>query len=287
MALFDRLDNQMSTWNRNSLISLFNTEDATAIELPDEFHDVIAFSLNLCDMTGGAFDITVKPLLDLWGFSAGKSFTGNPPAPELITVAQQKCGWKKLSIDHSSKYWLRKSHVDVQVELSATAKGYAVDLASELLYKKGYTNSLFEIGGEFCAKGVNPQGRPWRLGIKTPGLETSSSSLQGAVNVKNKGMATSGDYRNYFESGTNIYSHVIDPRTGYPASHGVASATVIAPSCMQADGLATSLMVLGVDDGLALINSLENTEAMIITRNGKSHYEHFFSSGFQSLMQAD
>jgi thiamine biosynthesis lipoprotein len=186
-------------------------------------------------------------------------------------------GFNKLSVTDST---LTKTIPDLVLDLSAIAKGYGVDAVHRLLKSQGINNILVEIGGEVRCSGLNADGNPWRIGIDTPqfGIEPGTN-LHSVIDVYDQALATSGDYRNYITINNRIYSHIIDPRTGFPPDNSVASVTVLASNCTDADALATAVMIMGVESGLKLIEALPDTEVMIITRLDENEYWMISSAG--------
>jgi thiamine biosynthesis lipoprotein len=255
-AELDRVVAQMSTWEPGSDISRFNRAPAgTAQVLPDGFFQVLDTALRLAKGTGGAFDPTVGPLVNLWGFGPDGSRDA-PPGPDAITALRARTGWHRLSLDQAAHTAIQPG--GMQVDLSSIAKGFAVDRVAAYLVDSGIHAFLVEVGGELRARGRKPDGTPWRIAIEspragdgdTPAAETVPAA-QIVVALDDLSVATSGDYRHYFERDGRRYSHTIDPRTGYPVAHGLASVTVLHEDCMQADALATAMTVLGPDDGYA------------------------------------
>ncbi|MFH1852011.1 MAG: FAD:protein FMN transferase [Candidatus Neomarinimicrobiota bacterium] len=280
-SLLATVNSQMSTWDPNSEISRFNRLTTDELfPISDEFDRVIDQSLAIAKLTDGAFDITVGPLIDLWGFGAGaKRGKTDPPRQEEIVATLDRIGYRKIGIRHQS---LVKLNPNIHLDLSAIAKGYGVDAVSDWLAARGFVNYLVEIGGEVYCRGLNLYSAPWQIGIDTPNLDAfPGERLQAIADLSDMGMATSGDYRNYFLYEGKLYSHIIDPRTGYPVETSVASATVVAPRCMDADGYATSLLVLGEHQGLALIESLAGVEALLIIREGENRFRTVKSSGMR------
>jgi len=251
-ALESRLDDinrQMSTYDPESEISRFNrTQSGEKTPLSDDFIQVLNLSRKFHQWTDGAFEPTLLPLVRLWGF--GPDFkAGNLPPEAAIQAAQQRIGFDAVQWDDAA---LSKSRDGVQLDVSAIAKGYAVDALTELLKDAGYAHFLVEIGGEIRAQGQRADGRLWRVAVQQP---DSAQVPERIITLNNQAIATSGDYRNYFVADGQRYAHVIDPRSGYPPHNGVASVSVVANDCASADALATGLMVLGVQEGLKLAES--------------------------------
>jgi thiamine biosynthesis lipoprotein len=242
----DSIERVFSTWNPDSAISRFNESKSTeTIPVTLPLAQVLASALDLSRQTEGAFDPTMGPLIDLWGFGHEGKRT-EPPTPDEISSALSKCGADKLTVTLNPPT-LRKAIPDLEVNPSAIVEGYAADQLGHLLKSSGYEGWLLEIGGEILADGLSPDGRPWRVGIQTPGaaLNDSFSDLP----LSNQALATSGTYRQRFEHGGRIYSHLINPKTGWPIETKLVSVSVLSPSCMKADAFATALMVLGRQRG--------------------------------------
>jgi thiamine biosynthesis lipoprotein len=278
------VNRQMSTYDPGSEISRFNKfEDTTAFEVSTEFVNVVNKALLVYESSDKSFDITVAPLVNLWGFGAeGHRIT--PPTKKEIGSILKNIGSAHLRSENNNK--LKKNIPGLQLDLSAIAKGYGVDVVAKVLNNMQLNNFMIEIGGEVYAQGEKAGGDLWKIGIDTPTLASlPGQNLQAILALKNIAIATSGDYRNYFEYDNKIYSHTIDPKTGFPVSHNLASATVVAQNCMEADALATALMVMGKEKGIHYIESIKNVEAFFIIRKDKETYETFQSSGFDKYLQ--
>lgn len=242
----ESLDNTFTTYKKTSELMVFNQAEVKQPKIiSDDMQRVMKLASELYVLTDGAFDPTVGQLVDLWGF--GPKYTGEQiPKPEEINQYLSSIGLSHLSLDQNAKTATRNT--DIQLDFSAIAKGYAVDAVAELLASTGIKNYLVEVGGELRASGEKQNGDPWRIAIEKPSL--SQSGIQQVVDLKNVAVATSGDYRNYFEKNGKRYSHTIDPRSGYPVDHKLASVTVIAATAAKADALATAMMVLGPEQTL-------------------------------------
>ena len=237
----------MSTYISDSSLSRFNAAAIdTWIPVEQELLDVVDAAIDLSRTTEGAYDITVGPLVNLWGFGAPGNRSGKQPEATEIRKALQRVGYSMLET-RMQPSMLRK-HGNVYVDLSSIAKGYGVDRIAELLTKKECANYLVDIGGEVRTLGFSPRSRSWRIGLEVPEAE-SFGAINRIIELPDVAVATSGDYRNFVEWDGITYSHIIDPRTGYPVSHSLASVTVIHSSTMQADAIATLLTVLGPDAG--------------------------------------
>lgn len=242
----DRVVTQMSTWESDSDISRLNRAAAGWHTIPASFFHVLDYALSLAQETHGAYDPTVAPLVDVWGFGA-ENRSHLPPSDQEIAQARALVGWQKLSLDASA---LRvHKQAGTRVDLSSVAKGFGVDEAALALQGLGITQYLVEVGGELRGNGHRPDGQPWHVAIEQPetDLEPAVASV---IALNNLSVATSGDYQRYFRKGAKRYSHIIDPRTGQPLEHSLASVTVVHTDCMRADALATALTVLGPDEGM-------------------------------------
>lgn len=256
-----RVNAQMSTYAPDSNLSRFNRSDSTDwIAVPSELAEVVTEAQRVSRLSDGAFDVTVGRLVNLWGFGPERH-PGRVPAPETIARGLARTGYHKLSV-RSAPPALRKSQPGLSVDLSAIAKGYAVDCLARLLDQRGLGNYLVEVGGELRASGQHPE-RPWRVAIERP--ESHERAVFRVLALHDIGMATSGDYRNFFEQDGVFYSHTINPRSGRPVDHRLASVTVLDASCMRADALATALLVLGPTRGLALAEE-QGIAAFLIER---------------------
>jgi len=253
---------QMSTYDRESELSRFNTSRSTDwVETSTELATVVREARHVSELTGGAFDVTVAPLVDLWGFGPDDR-QDRVPSPGEIAAMAARIGYTHVKA-RGSPPAIRKDLPDLHIDLSAIAKGYAVDQITELLESRGIANYLVEIGGELRGRGHNDTGNRWRIGIEQPAF--GSRDVHTVITINDVGVATSGDYRNYFEQDGVRYSHTINPRTGRPVTHTLASVTVIGYSTAEADALATGLMVLGPEEGFQLAER-EGIAACFIVR---------------------
>jgi thiamine biosynthesis lipoprotein len=270
-SILQIVNQQMSTYIAESEISRFNQLTSKDwFTISTDFYDVIVMAQKISRLTNGAFDITVGPIIDLWGFGGDlMQNTWEPPTDQEIEETKRSIGFNNIVIRKNS---IKKENADTKIDLNAIAKGYAVDVVFELLRDLGYTDILVEIGGEVRCLGQNNEGKSWKIGIDKPILDVvPGTELQAILSLKNNALATSGDYRNYFEYNGNIFSHVVNPVTGYSTQNRVASASVMAPNCMTADALATALMIMG-NEGIELINTMDGVEAMIIIRTDENKF---------------
>ena len=273
--ILEGVNQLMSTYLPESELSRFNAADAAMwTPVSDETLMVIEQSRRLYEVTGGAFDPTVGPVVDLWGFGP-KGRQDQIPSAEKIAGAADRVGLAKVAVRRDQPA-LRKDVAGVQLDLSGVAKGYAVDLVADYLSGQGIANYLVEVGGELRASGAGSAGRPWRVGIEKPAV--ASSAIQHIVDLGEEALATSGNYRIFFERDGHRYAHIIDPGTGRPVSHDLASVTVIAATSLEADALSTALLVLGHEDGLALAE--EQDIAAYFIRGGDGAFETTMSPAF-------
>ena len=271
------LNRQMSTWDPESEISRFNHFRSTEpFACSREFRMVVARSLELAASTGGAFDPTLQPLLNLWGFGS-EGVEDRIPSVEKIAAIKAKTGFQKILIEPGG---LRKTDPELSLALGAIAKGYGVDALAEILDSAGHAEWFAEIGGEVVVRGLNPEGVPWKVGIQYPTTNPMDERLQGIVHLTNGAVATSGNYRNYIEQDGELFSHILDPRTGEAIHSKTAGVTVFADSCMDADGMATALYVMSVDEGLGWVEGLQGVEAMFLIQDESGEIIEKFSSGF-------
>lgn len=274
----EAVNDQMSTWRVDSEISRFNASASTDwFAVSPDFLAVTRSAKELGRLTKGALDVTVMPLVDLWGFGPAFSPEAVPDAA-AIAVLLPHVGREKIEI-RDDPPGLRKVDAAVRIDLSAIAKGFGVDAVVELLSGMGYRNFLVEIGGEVRGRGVRPDGNAWRVAVEKPAAGERAVEL--VVPLHDAAIATSGDYRNFFEFNGIRYSHVVDPRTGSPPDNGVASVTVVTADATTADGLATGLMVMGKDAGLALAER-EGLAVLFILRRPDG-FEIIGSSAFDKL----
>lgn len=278
--LLKTVNDEMSTYQKDSQISQFNQmkEANKPFVISQDFATVVQEAIRLNTITEQALDVTVGPLVNLWGFGPNKRLNKVPSA-EQIAEKSRSVGIDKLLFENNQ---LTKKEADLYLDLSSIAKGFGVDKLAEQLEQLGVENYLVEIGGELRGKGKNLQGQAWRIAIEQPAL-AQGVATQIIVPLDNLAMATSGDYRNYFEDEQgNRFSHIIDPKQLRPINHNLASITVFAPTTMTADGLSTGLFVLGADKALEIAEK-ENLAIFMIIKNGQ-HFETKASKAFEKLI---
>ncbi len=275
----EEIEQCFSTYRPGSEINRFNRWPAQGppFKASAEFFHLVSGAARIHALSRGAWDPTVRPLVDLWGFGPAPA-ADRVPDPEAIQAARRAVGFQQIRTGPNQT--LFKADQRVSLDLASIAKGYGVDALAALIRAEGYPDFLVEIGGEVVAAGHRSDGGPWRVGINQPRSDARLDAVYRVVSLSGQAMATSGDYRNFFESDGRRYGHILDPRTGFPASSGVVSATVIAPDCTLADGLATALCVMTPAAGLAMIDALEGVEALILIEGDAGSWVEHRSSGF-------
>ena len=273
----------MSTWKSDSDLSRFNTAAAqTWVVLPPELFKVVEAALTLAQDTDGAYDPTVGPLVDLWGFGAAGT-RREPPDPASIKAMRERVGWQRVQLDAALRRVLQSG--GTHLDLSSIAPGYALDLIGEYLESQGRMAYLIEVGGELRGRGLKPDGHAWQVAIQRP-LDNDNAdesiSSQHVIGLRDASLGSSGDYRHFFEDRGRRYAHRIDPRTGYPLDNAVASVTVMAKLGIDADPLATALSVLGPDAGLDFAQR-RGIAALFILRKGDG-FEERMTPAFAALL---
>ncbi|PVX49392.1 thiamine biosynthesis lipoprotein [Balneicella halophila] len=278
-SLFVFFDFSLSTYNKNSIISKVNANKD--VKLDDYFIHVFNESMRCSKETGGAFDITVTPLVDAWGFGSGEKY--EHLEQEIIDSLMQYVGLDKVKLKDGK---IIKANPKIQFNVNAIAKGYGVDVIADYLEEQGVKNYLVEIGGEIRALGENRKHHTWRTAINQPiddSTQMNNDLQDEIVLMSSGGMATSGNYRNFYIKDGQKFSHTINPKTGYPVSHNLLSATVCMPTCLEADALATAFMVLGLEDGKALAEKLQVPVYFIYEQDGKNLV--YMSEDFKERIQ--
>ncbi|MBN1512300.1 MAG: FAD:protein FMN transferase [Phycisphaerae bacterium] len=271
---------RMSTYQPDSEVSQFNQSPADVpFALSPETFEVFEAALAVSVQSAGAFDVTVGPLVNAYGFGPPPEPPEPPTAEELETL-RQRVGYRLLVPDLQART-IRKTRADVYCDLSGIAKGYGVDRVAAVLEAEGLTDYMVEIGGEVRAAGRNPEGRVWRIGIERPTRDGRRVVMR-AVELADRSLATSGDYRNYYVADGRVYSHMIDPRTGRPVEHALASVTVVDSRAMVADAWATALMVLGPDEGYNLAEA-RGMAALFLVRSAEEDIVERATSAFSAL----
>ncbi len=269
-------DASLSNYNPNSIITKVNNNDTTVV-LDRYFTHCFKISKQVSDATNGAFDFTVAPLVNAWGFGFKNKLE---PAKIPVDSLLQFVGYKKVKLANGK---VIKADKRILLDASAVAKGYGVDVIADFLEEKGVTNYLVEIGGEIRAHGNSPKNRLWRVGIDKPIDDASSLSreIQEVLEMKNTAMATSGNYRQFYVKDGKKYAHTIDPRKGYPVQHSLLSSTVVAPTCIIADAYATAFMVLGVEESKKIVAANPNLEVLFIYSDKNGQLKTYVSKGLK------
>lgn len=284
------INQEVSTYIPNSDISMFNNSGEglsfSVLEKP-HFAKNLLESKPIYDKTGGSFDPTVMPLVNYWGFGYTEKRTINEADEAKIAEILKSVGLSKIPIlVEGDNITIRKPSSATQLDFSAIAKGYAVDVISNFLLSNNIENFFVEIGGETFCKGRSVRGDEWNLGISTPSREAKPSDIEQIVQISGKGLATSGNYRNYHiaEDGS-IYAHTINPKTGFPEKSDLLSATVIAENCMIADGYATAFMVMGKAKAIELSEEMPGIEIFLIYGDEDGKLETYASTGFLGFLK--
>ncbi|MBY5978675.1 FAD:protein FMN transferase [Ferrimonas balearica] len=274
----EQLNASMSTWREDSEINAINNAPANQpIRLSDELLWVVSEAHRIGLMTDGALDITIGPLIDLWGFGP-KGLPGRLPTPQEVARVKAHTGPETFTLAAGQ---LSKTSDHTRLDLSSIAKGYGVDALGQLLESNGIHHYLVEIGGEIVARGQRPDGRPWTVAVVNPAPTRLAATT--LIPLTDMAVATSGDYHHYFESQGTRFSHVIDPQSGRAVQTQIVSATVIAPQCATADGLATAAMVMGVEDMLRLAESQQLAVMLIEDHFGQVRVHR--SRAFEQLLR--
>lgn len=279
MAELNKVDATLSMFNEKSVIARVNSN--ADVEVNNMFLDVFNRAREISEKTQGAFDITVAPLVNAWGFGFK---SGKMPSRQQVDSIRQFIGFEKVSIE---KRHVVKSDPRVMLDCSAIAKGYGVDAVAALLRSKGVSNYTVEIGGELSTRGVSARRMPWRIGVVKP---TEDSLLYGneyqtVISMTDRAMATSGNYRNFYYKGGRKYAHTIDPKTGYPTQHSLLSATVLAKTCAEADAYATAFMVMGMERARQILDADSHLAAYFIYTDAKGNIATWFSPSLKNKIE--
>lgn len=273
----NKVNSSLSSFDKNSVISKVNRNEDVILD--EMFLKVFKKSMEISNITKGAFDITVAPLVNAYGFGYGKK-------KERVNVDSilPFIGYKKIKLQEGK---IVKENPQTELIASAIAKGFGVDIVAEYLEKKGVKDYMVEIGGEIRLKGKSSKDRKWKIGIDKPvdDVTASDRKIQEIISMEKGAMATSGNYRNFYYKDGKKYSHTIDPRTGYPVEHTLLSASVITSNCMEADAYATSFMVLGLEESRAIIEQNNNLEAYLIYSDKDGKYKVWMSKGIKELIE--
>jgi thiamine biosynthesis lipoprotein len=269
-----------STYREDSEINRFSRFPRAGDEFPvsRDFLNVMRVAARVYELSGGAWDGTVRPLVDLWGFGPAAPIA-EPPDPKRIEALLADVGFDAIEIRPAA---LVKKRASVTLDLSSIAKGYGVYQVAAVIRAQGFTDFIVEIGGEVYAAGSRRDGGPWRVGINRPQADAPPDEIYRVAPLHDGAFATSGDYRNFFVRDGVRYSHILDPRTGRPVTNGVVSVSALAPDCTLADGLATAVMVMGAEKGVALLERLPEVEGLVVVEAKDGRLEDHATSGFRS-----
>lgn len=277
-AELQKVDNSLSPFNKTSIISRVNRNEKVKVD--EMFSEVFQLAEKISGDTDGAFDITVAPMVNAWGFGFK---TGNPPTKQTIDSLRAIVGFNTVSLQDG---YVIKKNPKTMLDCSAIAKGYGTDVVARFLKKKGVQNFMVEIGGEIVVNGNSEKLQPWRIGINKPTDDSlnTSQAIQDVVSVSNIAMATSGNYRNFYYKNGKKYAHTINPKTGYPVQHNILSATVFADDCATADAYATSFMVLGLDGARKILEKHPELCAYLIYSDQKGSNQIWYSPSLQKKL---
>ena len=275
----EEINQSMSTFIKDSEISKFNTlSKVEKFYASDDLLYVMTAAKYLHELTDGAWDGTLKPLENLWGFCGSDRKMSIPEQKEIQKLLPDT-GFNLIEISEN-RYLVKKKN-SISLDLASIAKGYAVDQIAALIRINGMKNFLVEVGGEVYASGFRKDSKHWRVGINKPQKDAPCDQVYKVVTLHDKALATSGDYREFFETNGKSYSHVFDPRTGYPVTNGVVSVSIMADRCIVADGLSTAVMVLGHEKGLELVNRLNPVECLIVVQEEDGSLTDYYSKGWK------
>lgn len=280
-SLLSLFDLSVSMWVPESIISRINRGDS--LVQPDEwFIDIFNRSEEIAIATDGAFDFTVGPLVNAWGFG----FKGKMKMDSLtVDSLKQLVDYKNVRLEEGK---IVKENRNIQFDFNAIAQGYAVDVLGDFLSSNGIRNYLIDIGGEVLGKGLKPDGQSWLVGIENPSNDSlSERTINTKVKLNNKALATSGSYRKYYEEDGIRYSHTIDPKTGYPVRHSLLSVSVLAGDCATADGYATAFMVMGFEKAKDFVESDPELEAFFIVDGGSGTFQTYATKGMEEIIEAE
>ena len=279
-AELKKVDQSLSPFNKTSVISKVNRNENSVVD--PMFKEVFLLAENISNETHGAFDITVAPLVNEWGFGFKK---GVEPTRQVIDSLKHIVGYQKVKL--TPKNYVQKQDPRIMLDCSAIAKGYGCDVVARLLRNKCVSNFMIEIGGEIVTYGNSEKRVPWRIGVNKPTDDSlnTSQELQTILNVTDIAMATSGNYRNFYYKNGKKYAHTIDPKTGYPVQHNILSATVLAKNCATADAYATSFMVLGLEGAQKILQQHPELMAYLIYADKDGKNQTWYSPSLKSKIQ--
>ncbi|MCD4745471.1 MAG: FAD:protein FMN transferase [Bacteroidales bacterium] len=277
-SLLKEFDKSVSLWVPLSVISRVNKND-TCVIADDVFIDIFNLSKIISEKTNGAFDITVGPIVNAWGFGFYDRLKVNQ---KVIDSLFPLINYKAVRLEKNK---IIKENPEIQLDFNAIAQGFAVDIIGKYLESKGINNYLIDIGGEVLGKGKKDNGEYWKVGIEKPSENLSDERiLKAIVKLENKAIATSGNYRKYIEEDGIRYSHTIDPKTGYPVKHSLLSVTVLSDNCASADAYATAFMVMGLDKAKQFLNNNKNLEAYFIYSEQNENLRIYATEGMEKIL---
>lgn len=278
-SLLLRFDSSLSTYKPGSIISRMNANDGT-VRADQLFIEVWQKAMEVSKATNGAFDVTVGPLVNAWGFG----FTDRMKVDRnVVDSLMPLVGFNKVQIVDGE---LVKSDPRQKIDFNAIAQGYAVDVVGRYLGSKGIGSFIVDIGGEVLAHGAKPDGSAWNVAIEKPAANASDDrTLQAVISLRDKAISTSGNYRKYFEENGTRYSHTIDPTTGYPVTHSLLSVSVLANDCITSDAFATAFMVMGLEKAKTFLNDHSELQAYFIFQSNDESIQEFHTKGFEAILQ--
>lgn len=280
MERLQQVDATFSMFNPNSLLSRINRGEEVAAD--SLFARVFTLAQTVSAETNGAFDITVAPLVNAWGFGFSKA---DSITPALIDSLLPAVGYTHVRLTENGQ--IEKLHPRVMMDCGAIAKGFAVDHVAAMFDSLGIRNFMIEIGGEVVVRGTNSHGKPWRIGVSVPKPEAGNADVQAVLSVTNKAMATSGNYRNHYVKDGKRYAHTIHPRTGYPVQHSLLSASVVAPDCATADAYATAFMVVGLDSAKSILEQHPELMGYFIYENADGEMATWCTPRMNELLETE
>lgn len=280
-SILDDFDMSMSTYLENSIISKLNRNEIDSVD--EKFKKVFEVASEVYRNSNGAFDLTVMPLVNAWGFGPGKK---THLEQNMLDSILQLVGMSKIKLEGDR---LVKENPGITIDVNAIAQGYSVDIIAEYFESLGITDYMVEIGGEIKAIGKNPKGEKWKIGVDRPeyGNFIPGADMQVILEISGKSLATSGNYRKFYEEDGIKYSHSINPETGMPVRHEVLSTTIIMDKCINADAYATACMVLGLEKSKKMIESVKGLEAYIIYADEAGLYQVYYTKGFKPFIYKD
>lgn len=287
-SLLIYFNKSVSTYDTSSTISRFNSSTSLFCysSKDDQFLlESLSKALQIAEETEGAFDPTIMPLVNYWGFGYKDRSKVQKPEKEKLDSLLLLVGYKKLGIMiYNDTICISRDNPRMSLDLSASAKGHGVDVVASLLSSYGIENFMVEIGGEVITSGVNPNNEYWTIGINKPVKTANPNDIQIPVKLNDKAMATSGNYRNYYETGEITYAHIIDPKTGDSRPTDILSASIIANDCLTADAYATACMVLGLEKAISLVSKKSKVDACFIYADDDNKFKYFYTKGFSNFI---